>query len=79
MTTIKQSETRNENGEANLELAIDNDGNYTVIRNNDSCSWREVTTTSLELAELVFRQGKIHRNSDGSCDWDKFPNSAPKA
>ena len=78
MTTIKQSETRNENGQPVLELVVD-DGNYTVIRNSDSCSWREVTTSSLSLAELVFRQGKIHQNSDGSSDWDKFPNSAPKS
>lgn len=76
MTALKQSETRNENGQPILELVIDNDGNYAVIRNNDSCSWREVTTTSLEFAELVFRQGKIHQNSDGSSDWDKFPDSA---
>ena len=76
MTTIKQSETRNENGQPVLELVVDNDGNYTVIRNSDSCSWREVTTSSLALAELVFSQGKIHQNSDGSSDWDKFPDAA---
>ena len=78
MLSLRESQTRNENGQPVLELVVD-DGNYTVIRNNDSCSWREVSTTSLEFAELVFRQGKIYQSPDGSSDWDKFPNSAPKA